>query len=196
MKKKIAKVKEFFYELFGQPKRRMQIMLFWHLRQPVRGNTLREVLKKFIETILYESVFLVITNKMVMFFRNEHGLVLPYEFMTCRERDLMKEIYPDRYYLFEQVDRYQANKSWRLSDYRGDPAVLWPAEQRKSMIREFVQFLFYRDSKIKPILRTELIIVTQLLIEKGHHRDDRFIQSLHDKLQNIGDINNWMVSEV
>jgi len=193
---KFCKVERLFEEFFGDSRRRIQIMLFWHLRQPVKGDTVREVLGRFIETVLYAPIYFVVTNKLVMFFRGEHGLALPYEFMTFAERKIMKKIYPDRYFLFDQVDRYQTNRSWRLSEYRGDPQVLWPEKRRRAMVREFVQFLFCRDFKLKPALRVELIIVTQYLIEDRGHRGDRFIQSLHDKLQNIGDINNWMLSEV
>jgi len=195
-KKCYGDVEELFAMLFADSKRRIQIMLFWNLRQPVQGDDLRSVLTKFIKIILYQPLYLTLTTNAFLLFKSEYGLSIPFQSMTIAERNLIKKIYVNRYIIFEDVDRFQQNNTWRISKYRGDHSVLWPDNYRKEMIREFVQFLFYRKSKLKSVIRWELIVITQTLISERQQRDVRFLQSLHDKLQDIGNINNWMVSEI
>ena len=109
-------MEKLFKALFGRPKRRMQILMWWNVQQPVEGNTLHDVIKNFITTILYKEIYITLTENEFCVFKNEKGLSIKYETMDNMERNTVALIYKERYKTFENVYQYQSGK-WKISKY-------------------------------------------------------------------------------
>lgn len=182
-------VEELFLAFFDNKKRRIQILLWWHVRQPVRGKTIKEVFTNFITTILYEDLFIVMNADKIKLFKNKDGLSISYSSMTKIERSIIYDIYKKKHKLFKNVSFFQDN-TWLLSDYKKGKDLL-KIHTRREIVRDFVYYVLTKNEKI-PDVRWMLTTITQHIIEKKKKRNDIFIRSLHDKLQNIGDINHLL----
>ena len=175
-----------FYKLFCKRKRRIQVMLLWHSRQPVSGKTAKDVLQTFFKLILDAEICVTITPNRIFFFHNEPGLSLTYDQLAEAELSDLYTVYERRHCLFDSVARYQ-DGSWKLSEMCKEPVLSDVC--RKELLRDFVHYALGK----KPEMRIDFIYVTQLLIEYNDKRGDRFVRNLHDKLQGKGNINNLLV---
>ena len=170
----------------------MQILLWWNVQQPVSGNTLKDIVQKFILTILDEKVYITLTEDEIYIFKNKKGLSIKYETMDGVELRIIESIYKQRYKMFENVERYQSG-GWKITKYiNAEHKILWTQTNRREMVRDFI-YVLLSQTKVIPSVKSILIGVVQNLIENEKKRDNLFIGNLHDKLQHIGDINNLRV---
>ena len=185
-------MEKLFEQLFKNRKRRLELLIFWNLRRPTRGDTLSEIMKNFIHTILYEPIDVKMTETKLLFFKNRPGFSLPYTHMKFKERTLIGKIYGNRTYLFTSCQRFHDNGKWVLSRYKSTEELL-PCRYRRELIRDFILFVMSKRNPYRTNMRYPLIKATQILIDQKEHRSDIFLLNLHDKLQGIGNINNLLV---
>ncbi len=180
------------HAFFSNRSRRIKLIMNWNVQQPVKGKTMTDFFLNFIQVILYKPIYISIRPNDLTIFKNERGLRISYTRMTKHERDMVYEIYCNRYKLFSSVQIYQ-DGSWLCDGLKKE--VILKTNQRREILRDFVHFLLFQKKVEPDKFKWPLITSLQILIEKYKKRDDDFVRQLHDKLQGIGNINLLLAFE-
>lgn len=171
-------LESFIFDILGKRNRRLLILTRW-LTKEIN-------LQKLFECILYQPVKLQITNDRVRildcdFLDIEHG------WLTQEERKMLETLFVHRYTLFGDVQFFKTEGTFMLRQCKINTNKLWPIEQRREILRDFVWLLISKkDIQIYP--ESLLLGICQKLIAT-RKKPDRFIEEMHNALQGRGNIN-------
>jgi hypothetical protein len=164
-------VESFIFDIVGKRNRRLLILTRW-LKKQID-------IQKLFEIILYGPVKLEITHDRCQLLDCTF-LDIEYSWLTKQERDMVIHFFVNRYTFFSDVQFYKTEGTFRLRHCKYDCTKVWPIEQRRELLRDFIWLLM---SKKELTIEPESLLVAvgqKMMTEK---RCDRFIKEMHNALQ-------------
>jgi hypothetical protein len=180
----------FLYGLLAKRKRRILVLMRWHSNaQYVKGDTVYDVVRAFIDIMLHSPVrFSMHTDHFRIF--EMPDLQISYEWLTLPEQEFVKKLFMARKQIFKQCI-FKAGESgvFNLRDCRL-PHTL-PIVHRRELVRDFCFLL----TKIPKLMEENYIIfiltkaVQSLLLRE---KPDQFVRELHCVLQGRNKLDNLL----
>lgn len=181
---KKEQVQNFIFGLLGKRNRRLYILR--HLKSTNSGHkrSPQERIQTFVQKILYEPVYLQITNTCLSVWRNEFSI--PFTWMTEEERMFVVKMHACRKHLFKSIAENES--SVYLKDFVYNHQ-LWAIEWRREFLRDYI-FDVLSSTKEKLAIQTLFIQITQQLIlnPSNEEKIDPFLMDVHHVLQCNGSI--------
>jgi len=164
--------------------RRQQIIFKWNASQPVKGDTPVEILTLFINTILHESIKVVMTHNAISFWDGK--LQIPYAWLTAEESNQVKQLYIKHKSIFKHREKYEAN-CFKFSQciLKGD---IYPLKHRRELVRDFATICTHILKKNNQGRWLLIQCCQQMMVSRK--KTDRFIYELHNQLQLNGNVRN------
>lgn len=165
--------------------RRQQILSNWHATQPVKGDTTVEIWTRFIDTILHESIRVVMTHNAISFWNGK--LSIPYTWLTAEESQQVVKLYVKHKTLFKHREKYEAS-CFKFSQCTLNSSSLYPLKHRKELVRDFATICVH--IKKKGDWGRWLLIHSCQRIMITRKSTDRFVYELQNQLQLNGNVRN------
>lgn len=162
-------IRRFIYKLLGRRKRRFVIMYKWNIRQPVKGDSMLDIISRLFTIILHKPISLEMTQDGIMLWENEPGLLIPYQWMTQRERHDIVVLHLHRNKIFDQPDSANDQEfHFKRCKYRPRKLGEWLSlNSRKEMVRDFVNLCYMQKEGRLSLLRHSLMKWTQNHLVNG-----------------------------
>jgi hypothetical protein len=177
---------EFISGLLGKRKRRFSILYKWNVRQPVKGDSISNIIKHMFSTLLYQPIDFIMTHEGIKFWPNHPDLIIPYNWMTSHERQVIKYIFSKRETVFNSK-RFSENNQFELTGCKlKPPKDGWlNSVYRRELIRDFIILCqMQKPNRLKELKYGIMKSIQQFIIEPVNGKVDPFLMSLNRWLNN------------
>lgn len=153
-----------FYNLLGDPKRRLAILLHWHAHIGECKTTLRELWTNFVSTLLYKPVDVVIDNSGLYLFGTKQDMFyVAFEWLTAHEQQMVYNMVTNRKaYFKKEPKRYQSNRI-EMVGFAHNKAVL-TERMRIQLVRDFCSLVYEMVPQLRLLL---FIVLNNVAFERG-----------------------------
>lgn len=165
-----SELETFLYSLLCKRKRRACILFHWFA-----ASVFPLEIEDFFKTILTEPIKISIYPRHFRIFE-KHGLNISYTWLTPDEQKFIKKMFKHRIQLFKANEFYM-NSDFSLRNCIFNHFNLWPIENRREFLRDFV-CMFLSKFEYGNLL---LVNICQKYLQI-----DRFVLELHNVLQGRG----------
>lgn len=153
-----------FYNLLGDPKRRLAILLHWHAHISDYKTSLREMWTNFVSTLLYKTANVVVDNHgLYLFGTKQDSFYIAFEWLNQREQQMVHHMITHRKAFFKkEPKRYQSNRI-EMVGFAHNKVILTDV-MRKQLVRDFCSLVY----EMAPPLRLLLFVVlNNVAFERG-----------------------------
>lgn len=152
----------FLQSLLGDTRRRLAIMLHWHERAPLKGNSLSEVWKEFVSALMYQKLdFCIDTTGLYLFGTHlsvSKAFFIPFSWLTLEEKATVQHMIAERQYFFNNKEKIYHSGRMMLSGFVGNGhKKAFSAYARKRILRDFCALVY----QMTPPLRLPLALILQ-----------------------------------
>jgi len=183
---------ELVHQLLGKRKRRFAIMYRWNFRQPIRGETMTDIVRTLMETLLHKPFSVSITHEGILLWKTEPGLLIPYKWLLKEEREWVKQLFLQRKHVFQSI-RKSENGQFEMSNISLQPTLSIFA--RRELVRDFVLLCHIQKPARMHALRYAILQAIQQLIVRGN-RVDPMLASIMRLLNNQCGVDMLMTHDV
>ena len=156
----------FVWDLLGDPKRRITIMMHWHEKCPTKDTSIMVVWKKFVTTLLYKRLNLCVdTNGIYLFGCTNSAFTIQFNWLNSHEKTTLHHFITNRHVFFKDPAKQYFSDHSVLTGFVGNKTS-FTRKMRRQILRDFCSLVY----QIIPPLRIALSLI---LLDVGMEKSDK-----------------------